>query len=159
MKPLVNLDSLEDFDDHSHKSFQAKYSDIGAKIGAEKLGYNLTIVPPGKKSWPFHNHHISEEMFLVIEGTGLLRFGDDEYSVKKNDVIACPVGKRSVAHQFINNSTKDLKYLALGTKATQDICEYPDSDKILARSNKDGESLLWNMSKTEESYDYFEDEE
>ena len=88
----------------------------------------------------------------------MLWYGDEKYPVKKNDIIACPVGDRSSAHQFINNSKSDLKYLALGTKTDHDICEYPDSDKVLARSNKNGESILWNMSKKEESYEYFEGE-
>jgi len=29
---------------------------------------------------------------------------------------------------------------------------------VLARSNKNGESILWNMSKKRESYEYFEGE-
>ena len=65
-----------------------------------------------------------------------LGLSDKKYLVKKNDIIACPVGNRSSAHQFINDSKSDLKYLVLGTKTDHDICEYPDSDKVLARSNK-----------------------
>ena len=34
----------------------------------------------------------------------------------KNDIIACPNGVRSVAHQIINNSNADLKYLPLSAK-------------------------------------------
>ena len=88
-----------------------------------------------------------------------MRFGDKKFAIKKHDVIACPVGGRTVAHQFINDSESDLKYLALSTKEEQDICEYPDSDKVLSRSNNNGESILWNMSKSAESYEYFEGEE
>ena len=158
MKPLINIDDISDFQKHKHESFEAKYANISQKIGAEKLGYNITIVAPGKKSWPFHNHHVSEEMFIILDGKGTLRFGDKKYTIKKNDVIACPVGDRSSAHQFINDSKSDLKYLALSTKTDYEICEYPDSDKILARSSKNGDSLLWNMSKSKESYEYFEGE-
>ena len=159
MKPILNLSEITDFQSHDQGSFSAKYANISTKIGAEKLGYNITIVPPGKKSWPFHNHHISEEMFIILKGKGTLRFGDKKFAIRKDDVIACPVGSRSVAHQFINDSKSDLKYLALGTKEEQDICEYPDSDKVLSRSNNNKESILWNMSKSAESYEYFEGEE
>ena len=123
------------------------------------MGYNITIIPSGKKSWPFHNHHVSEEMFLILEGTGFLRHGDNKFPIKKNDIIACPTGDRSVAHQIINDGETDLKYLALGTKKPYDICEYPDSDKILSRVTSEDDSNLWNMSKGNESYDYFEGEE
>ena len=98
-------------------------------------------------------------MFIILKGKGTLRFGNKKFPIKKDDIIACPVGNRSVAHQFINDSKSDLKYLALGTKEEQDICEYPDSDKVLSRSNNSGESILWNMSKNAESYEYFEGEE
>ena len=159
MKPIINVEDITEYEGHEHGAFEAKYASVGTKIGAEQLGYNITIIPSGKKSWPLHNHHVSEEMFLILEGTGLLRFGKDEYQLKKNDIIACPVGDRSVAHQIINNGDNDLKYLALGTNRPYDICEYPDSDKILSRVSSGGDSKLWNISKGSESYDYFIDEE
>lgn len=159
MKPIINVEDITEFKSHENGSFKAQYADVGSKLGAKELGYNITIIPPGKKSWPFHNHHVSEEMFLVLEGTGILRFGENKYPIKKNDIIACPTGDRSVAHQIINNGDNNLKYLALGTKKTHDICEYPDSDKILSRVTINGDSKLWNMSKGDESYDYFEGEE
>ena len=60
---------------------------------------------------------------------------------------------------IINDGETDLKYLALGTKKPYDICEYPDSDKILSRITSEDDLNLWNMSKGNESYDYFEGEE
>jgi len=159
MKPLINVDDITEFKGHEHGGFKAQYADVGGKIGAIQLGYNITIISPGKKSWPFHNHHISEEMFLILEGTGLLRHGENTFSLKKNDIIACPTGGRSLAHQIINDGATDLKYLALGTKKPFDICEYPDSDKILSRVISEDESKLWNISKGNESYDYFEGED
>jgi uncharacterized cupin superfamily protein len=159
LKPLINVDDITEFKGHEHGIFKAKYADVGGKIGARQLGYNITIIPSGKKSWPFHNHHVSEEMFLILEGTGLIRHGDNKFPIKKNDIIACPTGDRSVAHQIINDGKTDLKYLALSTKKPYDICEYPDSDKILSRVTSEDDSNLWNMSKGNESYDYFEGEE
>ena len=159
MKPLINVEDITEFKGHEHGTFKAQYADVGVKIGANQLGYNITIIPPGKKSYPFHNHHVSEEMFLILEGTGLLRFGENKYPLKKNDIVACPTGDRSVAHQIINDGNTDLKYLALGTKKPYDICEYPDSDKILSRVSSEEDSKLWNMSKGNESYEYFEGEE
>tara|TARA_B100000959_G_scaffold230261_1_gene246229 strand:- start:3423 stop:3902 length:480 start_codon:yes stop_codon:yes gene_type:complete len=159
LKPLINVEDITEFKGHEHGAFKSKYADVGGKIGARQLGYNITIIPSGKKSWPFHNHHVSEEMFLILEGTGLLRHGENQFQIKKNDIIACPTGDRSVAHQIINDGDTDLKYLALGTKRPYDICEYPDSDKILSRVTSEEDSNLWNMSKGNESYDYFEGEE
>ena len=159
MKPLINLEDIIEFEEHEHGSFIGKYADIGEKIGANQLGYNLTIVPPGKKSCPFHNHHVNEEMFLILEGNGLLRFGKEEYKLMKNDIIACPNGGRSVAHQIINNSNTDLKYLALSTNKNPEICEYPDSDKIISTVGNYENLKLRHIAKASESHNYYDDED
>src|SRR5205814_356745 len=103
---------------------------FSAQIGARSLGYNLSVLPPGKAQCPFHSHHGVEEMFLILEGTGELRFGDQRHPLRRHDVIACPAGGREAAHQIINTGTTDLRYLALSTMAEIEACEYPDSNKI-----------------------------
>jgi uncharacterized cupin superfamily protein len=157
MKPLINLDELE-FIANDHGPFGHKYGVIGQKIGAQKLGYNLTIVPPGKKVCPFHCHHINEEMFFILEGTGTLRYGDKEYPVRKHDVIACPPGKRETSHQLVNTGSIELKYLALSTKERADICEYPDSNKIAVTVGEYGKSDLRMVVKADQGVDYYEGE-
>ena len=94
-----------------------------------RMGYNLTIVAPGKRAFPFHCHHANEEMFYVIEGTGTLRYGKETFPVKAGDVIACPAGGPEYAHQLVNTGATDLKYLAVSTMIDTDIWQYPDSGK------------------------------
>lgn len=36
---------------------------VSRQLGARKLGYNVTIIAPGKRAFPRHNHHVNEEMF------------------------------------------------------------------------------------------------
>ena len=128
--PILNIDAAEATRDMRHGDrFGAKVARISTKIGAKKLGYNLTVVEPGKRAFPFHNHHANEEMFFVIEGTGTLRFGKEEYPVRAGDVIACPPGGPDVAHQLVNTGAKELKYLAVSTMIDTDIWQYPDSGK------------------------------
>ena len=110
--------------------YDARVAFISGKIGAKKLGYNVTAVPPGKRAFPFHSHRVQEEMFYVIEGTGELRIGAERYPIRPGDVIACPTGGPETAHQIINTGKSELKYLAVSTKESPDICEYPDSGKI-----------------------------
>jgi uncharacterized cupin superfamily protein len=157
MKPVMNLDELE-FQSHEDGPFQGKYGIISDRIGATKLGYNLTICPPGKKVCPLHNHHINEEMFFILEGEGLLRFGDQEYALRKNDVIACPAGKRDVAHQIVNTGQADLVYLALSTRERADICEYPDSNKVGVYVGEEGKRELRLMFKADQAVDYSDGE-
>jgi uncharacterized cupin superfamily protein len=128
MKPIINIDQLKfESDGPEAPGFTATISD---KIGAKKLGYNISVCPPGKSVCPFHNHRVNEELFFVLEGEGLLRFGAEQFPIRKGDFIACPPGGREVAHQMINTGSVDLKYLALSTKNREEVCEYPDSNKI-----------------------------
>jgi uncharacterized cupin superfamily protein len=116
--------------------FDARMGVIASKLGAQKLGYNVTAVPPGKRAFPFHNHWVNEEMFYVLEGTGEVRIGEAVYPIRAGDVIACPPGGKETAHQIVNSGTVDLKYLAVSTRLSPDIAEYPDSGKfgVLAES-------------------------
>ena len=128
MNPIINLDQLEFQPDPP--GFPGSHAEVSGKIGAKKLGYNITVCPPGKTVCPFHNHRINEEMFFILEGEGLLRFGTEELPLRKNDFVACPPGGPEVAHQMINTGNTDLKYLALSTKIREEIAEYPDSNKV-----------------------------
>ena len=158
MKPVINLDEL----DYEHAPetgpFQQSWANIGSRIGARKLGYNLTIVPPGKRGCPFHNHHNNEEMFLILEGQGVLRFGDQEYPVRKHDFIACPPGGREVAHQILNTGDTDLHYLALSTKERTEVVEYPDSNKVGVFVGDYGAMDLRKLFQADTNVDYMHGE-
>jgi uncharacterized cupin superfamily protein len=155
MKPVINLDELEMQGDAASGS----YGVICERIGARRLGYNFTILPPGRTSSPFHNHRINEEMFFIVEGEGTLRFGENEYPVRPHDVIACPTGGRDVAHQLKNTGETDLKYLALSTKADHEIAEFPDSDKITVMDGDFGDVRLSHAFRVKDAVDYFDGEE
>ena len=157
-KPLMNLDEVE-FDDVEESGFYtSSRGQIGARIGAEKLGYNLTVVPPGKAQCPFHSHHGEEEMFLILEGEGELRFGDARYPIRQHDVIACPTGGAEVAHQIINTGTTPLRYLALSTRVDLESCEYPDSGKVMVSSGRAEENGLRKMFRADNTVDYYDRE-
>lgn len=128
---ILNIDDLE-YQAWGHGDrFEAKMGAISARLGAQKLGYNLTVLLPGKRAFPFHSHRVNEEMFFVLEGAGEIRIGAETYAVRKGDVIACPPGGPDTAHQLINTSdSEEMKYLAVGTSMSPEIAEYPDSQKV-----------------------------
>lgn len=139
-RPIVNLDDL-DFQPWGHgvqipgageasERYGARIAFIGGRIGAKKLGYNLTVLPPGKRAFPFHSHHANEEMFFVLEGAGEIRIGSERYAIKQGDVIACPPGGKQTAHQIVNTSDADLRFLAVSTKESPEVAEYPDTDRF-----------------------------
>ena len=142
--PILNVEAVEfiDLRERARKrgqnpppaGFDARLGPLGERIGARTLGYNLTVIAPGKAAFPKHSHRVNEEMFFILEGHGELRLGDAVYPVRPGDVIACPAGDAGGAHQLRNTGGGDLKFLAVSTMEYPEVCEYPDSGKYLVRT-------------------------
>jgi uncharacterized cupin superfamily protein len=163
-RPILNISELEYRPWSRGDKFEAKLGALGARLGAQKLGYNVTVLPPGKRAFPFHNHRVNEEMFLVLEGSGEIRIGSERHAIRVGDVIACPPGTAESAHQIINTSNAELKFLAVSTSLSPDICEYPDSKKygVLAQlPNAEGklESVRFIAHGQANQDDYWQGEE
>jgi uncharacterized cupin superfamily protein len=129
-KPILNIDELNYEPWGRGDKFQARIGRLGIPLGAQKLGYNVTVLPPGKRAYPAHSHSTNEEMFFVLEGSGTLRVGKETYPIRQGDVIACPPGGPETAHQIVNSSDKELKFLAVSTMISPEIANYPDSGKV-----------------------------
>lgn len=127
-KPIINLDELEYNEFGKGKEFAAQRAPVSTQIGAGKLGYAVVKLAPGKRAWPFHSHHVAEEMFCVLEGEGTLRHANEEYPLRAGDFICAPADPQQ-AHQIINTSDSELSYIALGTEEAADVFLYPDSGK------------------------------
>ena len=158
VKPIVNLDDVTFDDVEEDGLYTSRRARVSDGIGARNLGYNLTVLPPGKAQCPFHSHHGEEEMFLILEGEGELRFGGERYPIRRHDVIACPPGGADVAHQIINTGTAPLKYLALSNRVAVDACEYPDSGKVSIVAGNGASTKLWKMFRAENTVDYYDRE-
>lgn len=109
--------------------------DALGKQGGARLGMNLSRVPPGHSGCPFHAHAREDEIFYVLSGRGLFRYGDTVREIGPGDCIACPAGT-STAHQIANPYGEDLVYLGVGMNDPHEVCTYPDSGKVMVRSLK-----------------------
>jgi uncharacterized cupin superfamily protein len=158
LKPFANLDELEFDDVEDNGYYTSRRARFSASIGARQLGYNLTELPPGKAQCPFHSHRAEEEMFLILEGEGELRFGNQRYRIRTHDVIACPTGGAEVAHQIINTGSTTLRYLSLSNMADVEICEYPDSHKIGVFAGAPGAPNLRGLHRAAAAVDYYDGE-
>ena len=69
-------------------------------------------------------------MFFVVEGQGELRLGTAVHPIRAGDLIACPPGGAETAHQIVNTSNADLKFLAVSTRLSPEVCEYPDTGRF-----------------------------
>jgi len=137
MKHILNISEIEfkvspvPMPENIKEKYEgSKMGQVGQVLGTKKLGYNVTVVPPGKRAFPLHNHRVNEEMFFILEGEGEVRIGEETLPIKKGDFISCPPGGKEVAHQIINISKNELRYLAVSTKESPEIADYPDSGKF-----------------------------
>jgi uncharacterized cupin superfamily protein len=53
---VVNIDDLTFEHSTQGSSFESRSARIGPRLGAKDLGYSYDVVPPGKRSCPFHSH-------------------------------------------------------------------------------------------------------
>jgi len=127
-KPVINIDELEYSSFGKGEKFHAERAAVSPRIGGRNLGYAVIRLQPGKRAWPYHAHHVIEEMFYVLSGTGTLRHADEEYPIRAGDFIASPPDPAQ-PHQIINTSDGELVYIALSDQQHTDVMLYPDSGK------------------------------
>ena len=162
-KPFININELQYQTRQHGQSFEAQIAPIAPLIGATKLGYNLTVIPAGKRAYPYHAHLVNEEMFFILEGEGTLRHSGQSWQIKQGDIICCPVGKDH-AHEILNTGTVNLKFLAVSTMQEPEIGIYPDSNKFgvfagkaPGHTHKDYDLRI--IGSLETNLDYYEGEE
>ncbi|MCR8679173.1 MULTISPECIES: cupin domain-containing protein [Campylobacter] len=80
------------------------------------------------ESVPFvHSHKQNEEVYVVIEGSGVLYIDGEEFEVSAGDILRIdPDGKRC----FKASSSSDLKYICIQCKASS-LEQFSDGDGIL----------------------------
>ena len=127
-KPIINIDELEYASFGKGEKFRADRAPVSPKIGAEKLGYAVIRLEPGKRAWPYHAHHAIEEMFFIISGEGTLRHAGEEYPIRAGDFVCSPADPAQ-PHQIVNTSKEQLVYIALSNEVNTDVMLYPDSGK------------------------------
>jgi uncharacterized cupin superfamily protein len=160
-KPIINVADVPLRDAGNGKEFKAKTGSFGRSIGS-RLGAMLHVVEPGNKAFPYHAHHVTEELFVVIEGEGTYRYGGKSYPVKAGDVLAAPAGGAETAHQLSNTGTTTLKYIGVSyNPGATDVAEYPDSGKFAVTSRYDwatGKGGIRHIAKPGTGIDYWDGE-
>jgi uncharacterized cupin superfamily protein len=104
---------------------------FGRRLGSEGSGLQHVVVAAGKESAPLHCHAIEEEIFVILDGTGVLILDTEETPIGPGHVVVRPPST-GVSHTF-RAGTAGLTYLAYGTRDPGDICYYPRSNKIAFR--------------------------
>lgn len=112
----------------SDRMNQGNFVQRRKELGGHALTCGLWELPPGKKSFPFHMHHVAEEAMFVLSGTAKVRTPDAEIPIGPGDYVSFPPGDG--AHQLINDGAVPLVYVGMAASKGMDIVEYPDSNKV-----------------------------
>jgi uncharacterized cupin superfamily protein len=120
-----------------------------------KLGVSLWELAPGKKSFPFHKHHVTEEALYVLSGKAKVRTSDGETAIGAGDFVSFPAG--GSAHQIINDGTEPCVFVGISAGQGIDIVEYPDSGKIAASMGAPGSGKRF-VFEEKSQVDYFKGE-
>ncbi len=112
-------------------------TDLGKQLEATQLGARLWRLHPGQASTK-HRHVSQEELYVLLEGTGRLRVGDDALTLAPLSSVA--VDSQTV-RQLFNDTQSDQLWLVVGAPpelantlemdAERLVLLYPDGPKAL----------------------------
>ena len=115
------------------------------------LNFDVRKLNPRECNAAYHFHRYAEELFIIQQGEATLRTPKGLERVKSGDMIFFESGETG-AHQLYNHTDAPCIFLDIRTYIGHDICEYPDSNKIIIVPN--GETF-----KRDEQHNYFDGEE
>jgi uncharacterized cupin superfamily protein len=118
--------------------FDGRARRLGKAAGASATGLNHVVLAAGATGAPAHCHSLEEEIFVVLEGDGVLELWPrgatepEEHALRTGDVVSRPAGT-GVAHA-LRPGEGGITYLAYGTRDGGDMCFYPQSGRVSLRA-------------------------
>lgn len=123
-----------------------------AAVGADyRVGMLIEAPAPGMRLAPLHYHMLEEEHALILEGQVTLLLGDERYEMRAGDYACFPAG-REVGHCFLNSGTRPCSYLMIGERNPNEVCVYPDSNKMAVGALRSREDIF-DMSGVKNYWD------
>jgi uncharacterized cupin superfamily protein len=112
-------------------------TDLAKQLGARQLGARLWRLRPGQASTK-HRHRSQEELYVLLEGKGRVRVGDELLTLVPLSAVAIEPG---TVRQLFNDTDGDQLWLVVGAPPefanTLEMSEedlawmYPDGPKAL----------------------------
>ena len=145
---IVNVDDVEAVTVERPRVARTRRN-LGRAAGSVATGIQHVVVMPDQESAPAHCHSLEEEIFVILDGDGVLVLGEEETDLRAGHVISRPAGT-GVAH-VLRAGVRGLTYLAYGMRHPADVCYYPRSGKVAFR----GIGLIARL----EALDYWDGED
>jgi uncharacterized cupin superfamily protein len=126
---IVNLSDLPWTPWSMSERIGVEIRDPARKLGSALSGLRMYRLAPGKQATRLHRHHFQEEMFLILKGSGTLRHGTKDVTVRAGDFILYRAGDPA-PHTFVNTGDEPMEYLATGNRVSYEVCEYPEDGTV-----------------------------
>ena len=118
------------------------------------LGMSVYELLPGQTQCPYHFHHGSEELVLVLRGRPTLRTPEGERELYEGDAVHFATGPDG-AHQMLNRTDEPARYVVAAAHASPELVQYPDSGKFGVGSRAHG---FWSINRTGDAVEYLDGE-
>ena len=118
-------------------AMRVQNTDLGKQLGTSKLGARLWRLAPGQASTR-HRHIGEQELYLLLEGTGRIRIGDEVLTLAPLDSLFIPPEQ---VRQIFNDTDADALWFVAG--APPEFANTLEmSDEVLATVYPDGPRAL-----------------
>jgi uncharacterized cupin superfamily protein len=123
-----------------------------AAVGPDyRVGVLIESPARGRRLAPMHYHMLEEEHAFILEGQVTLFLGEEGYDMQPGDYACFPAGHK-VAHSFMNSGTGPCSYLMIGERNPNDVCVYPDSNKMAVNALRT-RNAIFDISEVKKYWD------
>lgn len=112
-------------------------TDLGKQLEASQMGARLWRIEPGQASTR-HRHRTTEELYVLLEGTGKIRVGDELLVLEPMDSVL--VDPETVRQPF-NDTDADQLWLIVGAP-TEHADTTTMDEEVLAWTYPDGPKAM-----------------
>jgi quercetin dioxygenase-like cupin family protein len=112
-------------------------TDLAQQLGAQTMGARLWRLAPGQSSTR-HRHKSTAELYVVLEGTGRMRIGDEVLTLERLD---CVHVEPETVRQPFNDTDAEQLWLVVGAPA-EPANTLEMTDELLAWIYPDGPKAL-----------------
>lgn len=106
-------------------------------LGPGRSFFRVEVIQPGESAARYHSHSGVDEYYLILEGSGTLRYNDKDVAVKRGDLIGKPTGPDATS-QLIADRGEALRILDMEVwherpYYSKDMILNPDFNEIIMR--------------------------
>lgn len=113
-------------------------TDLGGQLGASELGARMWRLEPGQASTK-HKHFEQEELYVLLEGTGRVRVGEEVLTLAPLDALLV---EPDTVRQLFNDTDADQLWLVVGAPAEGITSTLEMSEEQLGHMYPDGPKAL-----------------